>query len=649
MNQHSILKTISIIAVFFFLAWPVADGQYTFEIRVDSSDYLTDILNETGRQLKFLASEDRLVLLDFENYRILFYERDTIFVDNQIIKIIGQHSLIQEHQPFDPVHYNRLSGEFAGTIFNDTLWISNYSFGEVLRFDLDGNYLNSLPGKYRVLDEADSLLYALDYEQLYQFDPVLDSFIFLKDLPEFVRVDREHEGTNVKIGSGRICIKKYDSLHVYNLIEYLKNDTTSRLFSLTGDPIPDFEIIGDTILWGNGYYGDYQLCDLNGQSIDSGNLGLYTYTYHFTSDMFYYVGSWGMKLYDRQLNELVSSSRYPYYLSLRFLGGDSANLYFYDFRDGGFSISPIDRDEGVFYYDPDNEIPYSGWYRGLRISDNFKYLYSEWPEDSFKIYRFDTDAMTKMYFDVDSIQDFDVDADTIYTIRGKVLKAYLNDGTLQSTYTLSNLSESNLQDIDTTSEFSFAVNSDHLFIGYNEKLNLLNHAGVFEKIYDFEINNQGRLFTSYLNVICSDPLDRLEIATGNVTPYMPDSARTRGFVYKSLYWYEYGLNEYAYIDEGLVTVNINNPQISDEIRLFRNYPNPFTSTTNIEFAILRDSQVRIEVFNLQGQRISILVNELRPAGHHAVEFNGDRFVGGLYLYTISTRDDYQVGKMLLVK
>jgi hypothetical protein len=59
--------------------------------------------------------------------------------------------------------------------------------------------------------------------------------------------------------------------------------------------------------------------------------------------------------------------------------------------------------------------------------------------------------------------------------------------------------------------------------------------------------------------------------------------------------------------------------------------------------------VRVEVFNLQGQRISTLVNERKPAGHHAVEFNGDRFAGGLYLYTISTEDAYRVGKMLLVK
>jgi len=649
MNQHSILKTISKLIVLFFLSWPAANSQHTFEIRVDSSEYLTDISDETSRQLKFLASGDRLVLLDYENNRVLFYQRDTSFEDNQILKIIGQHSLVQD-QPYDPVHNNRLSGEFTGTIFMDTLWLTNYSYGEIIRFDLDGNYLNTLPGKYRVLDEDDSILYALDYQQIYRFDTDTDSFMFLKDLPEsIVRVDREHEGTNIKIGSGRMCIKGYDSLHVYDFKEFLQKDSVSRLFSKGGEPVADFEIIGDTILWANGYYGDYQLCDLDGHPIDSGNMGLYTYTYHFTGEMVYYVGSWGLKLFDRELIELASTSRNPYYLSLRFLGGDTSNLYFYDHRDGGFVITPIDRDEGVFYYDPDNEIPYSGWYGGLRMSGSFKYLHSEWPPDSFKLYRFDTDAMSKIYFEIDSIQEFDVLEDSVYTIRGKEINIYLEDGSFHSAYTLSNLSESNLQDVDSTSELHFAVNTSNIFIGYNGKLNVLDHNGVFGKMYDFEMRDGGRIFASDMDVICTNPLNSLAIATGEVTQYMPDSARTRGFVYENLYWYEYGRNEYAYIDENLVAVNINPPRVSGGLGECRNYPNPFTSTTNIEFAILSDSQVRIEVFNLQGQRISILVNERRPAGHHTVEFNGDRLVGGLYIYTISTRDDYRVGKMLLVK
>lgn len=123
MNQRFYLRTITLVTILLCIGWPSAYSQHSFEIRVDSSEYLTDIPDETGRQLKFLASDDRLVVLDYENYRILFYQRDTTFEDNQIIKIVGQHSLVQKNQAFDPVHYNRLSREFTGTIFKDTLWV----------------------------------------------------------------------------------------------------------------------------------------------------------------------------------------------------------------------------------------------------------------------------------------------------------------------------------------------------------------------------------------------------------------------------------------------------------------------------------------------------------------------------------------------
>jgi len=73
MNHHLIQKTIGYCLVILFLGCQTAVGQHKFEIRVDSSEYLTDIPNETGRALKFLASNDKLVVLDYENYRILFY------------------------------------------------------------------------------------------------------------------------------------------------------------------------------------------------------------------------------------------------------------------------------------------------------------------------------------------------------------------------------------------------------------------------------------------------------------------------------------------------------------------------------------------------------------------------------------------------
>jgi hypothetical protein len=163
------------------------------------------------------------------------------------------------------------------------------------------------------------------------------------------------------------------------------------------------------------------------------------------------------------------------------------------------------------------------------------------------------------------------------------------------------------------------------------------------------MNNHARLFATDTEVICTDPLNSLEIASGNVTPYMPDSAGTRGFVYEDLYCYGSGRNEYTYIDADLVTVNIHGPVNADEIGQFCNYPNPFSSTTYIEYSLGRPTSVKIEVFDVHGRRISTLMHERKSAGTHIVEFNADHLGGGLYLYTISTADDIRVGKMLLMK
>lgn len=649
MISHFFLQTIRTTAILLFLGLPLANGQYTFEVQVDSSQFRTDITEDMGRALKFNKSGDRLALFDYENSRILFYQGDSIPGNLQLLNIVGQHSLVQKNKAFDPQENNRLGGEFTGTVFKDTLWVTDYSSGEILRFDMEGNYLNTLPGRYRVLDVADSILFALDYQQIYRFDENMDSFVFVKDLPEPVRVERDDYGTNVKLGSNRLCIGDHDSLHVYNLMDHLNSDTASRLFTKVGDPIPEFEIIHDSIIWADGYNGVYRISSLDGQDIDSGNFNAYHYSFYFSDDMLFYVSAGAVKIYDRQLSEVESFYRGMFYLDLRYLGGDSANLFFYDHRDGGFSITPIDREKGIYHYDPENEIPYSGWYRGLRISENFKYLFSEWPPDSFKMYRFDTDSMTKIFFEIDSIQDFDVFGDSIYTIRGKELKIYLNDGTFQSVYTLSNLSESNLQDIDSTTDFHFAVNAGNIFIGYEGKLNVLDHAGVFEKIYDFEMRNSGRLFASEREVICSNPLISIDIGTGDTRPYMPDSAGTRGFVFENIYWYESWTNEYAYIEADLVTVNINAPLIQEKVELFQNYPNPFHATTRIAYSLKSESRIKIEVWNLQGQLVKTLVNEKKEAGFHVVEFNGDRFEPGVYFYSISARDIHQVRKMLLVK
>jgi len=62
--------------------------------------------------------------------------------------------------------------------------------------------------------------------------------------------------------------------------------------------------------------------------------------------------------------------------------------------------------------------------------------------------------------------------------------------------------------------------------------------------------------------------------------------------------------------------------------LSQNYPNPFNPSTVIEFALPKDAHVRLEVYNIIGQKVMTLVDEVRPAGYHSVKLDGTNLASG---------------------
>ena len=72
-----------------------------------------------------------------------------------------------------------------------------------------------------------------------------------------------------------------------------------------------------------------------------------------------------------------------------------------------------------------------------------------------------------------------------------------------------------------------------------------------------------------------------------------------------------------------------------DFELSQNYPNPFNPSTTIRYAIPNESKVSITVFNLLGQQVSTLVNDIQSAGYHEVEFNASELSSGVYLYRIN--------------
>jgi len=85
-----------------------------------------------------------------------------------------------------------------------------------------------------------------------------------------------------------------------------------------------------------------------------------------------------------------------------------------------------------------------------------------------------------------------------------------------------------------------------------------------------------------------------------------------------------------------------------------NYPNPFNPNTTISFNLKSASQVSLDVYNIQGQRIRSLVNGWIPAGDHTRAWDGKDGSGkvmpsGVYFLRLNTEHGSGLKKCLMLK
>ena len=93
---------------------------------------------------------------------------------------------------------------------------------------------------------------------------------------------------------------------------------------------------------------------------------------------------------------------------------------------------------------------------------------------------------------------------------------------------------------------------------------------------------------------------------------------------------------------------IANNQVPNDLHL-SNYPNPFNSTTTIEFSISEADFVTLKVYNIIGQEIATLVSENLIGGNHAYHWNASEYASGVYFYRIESGKYQQINKMILLK
>jgi len=95
-------------------------------------------------------------------------------------------------------------------------------------------------------------------------------------------------------------------------------------------------------------------------------------------------------------------------------------------------------------------------------------------------------------------------------------------------------------------------------------------------------------------------------------------------------------------------------EIPTATALFDNYPNPFNPSTTFRYALSEDAHVTLRVYNMLGQLVTTLVDELQAAGYRSVVWNGRNESGsdvstGIYIYRMSIDNFVATKRMIFMK
>ena len=108
-------------------------------------------------------------------------------------------------------------------------------------------------------------------------------------------------------------------------------------------------------------------------------------------------------------------------------------------------------------------------------------------------------------------------------------------------------------------------------------------------------------------------------------------------------------------DSRELQVNIEyQKSLPNNYTLDQNYPNPFNPETEISYSLLEAGNVKLEVFNIMGQKVTSLVNQYQDAGSYTVTWNsrnqdGIQVSSGIYFYKLNANNFAETKKMILMK
>jgi subtilisin family serine protease len=108
-----------------------------------------------------------------------------------------------------------------------------------------------------------------------------------------------------------------------------------------------------------------------------------------------------------------------------------------------------------------------------------------------------------------------------------------------------------------------------------------------------------------------------------------------------------GSNIIAGDEPGRTTETIQT--VPERFMLSNNYPNPFNPSTVIEYTLPEPVQVKLEIFDILGRRVAVLVNDIQQPGRYKVNWDATNASSGMYLYRIQAGAYVETRRMLLMK
>ena len=91
------------------------------------------------------------------------------------------------------------------------------------------------------------------------------------------------------------------------------------------------------------------------------------------------------------------------------------------------------------------------------------------------------------------------------------------------------------------------------------------------------------------------------------------------------------------------------PETPTAVSLLSSYPNPFSGSTNVEYAVSEGRDVRLDVFDTLGRRVATLANGFHSPGTYRALFNGSDLPTGVYFFRIESGEYSRYQQAILIR